>query len=74
MRVDQQYLKETFLSPQLALGDYVYLEINDNGCGMVPEVPMGTPLPRKTMTLPPTRSVSGCSRRNCAAGRVAPGT
>jgi PAS domain S-box-containing protein len=38
MRVDQQYLKETFLSPQLALGDYVYLEINDNGCGMVPEV------------------------------------
>jgi PAS domain S-box-containing protein len=38
MRVDRQYLEETFLSPELAVGDYVYLEINDNGCGMPPEV------------------------------------
>jgi PAS domain S-box-containing protein len=38
MRVDRQYLRETFLAPDLALGDYVYLEINDNGCGMLPEV------------------------------------
>jgi PAS domain S-box-containing protein len=38
MRADQQYLNETFLSPDLPPGDYVYLEINDNGCGMPPEV------------------------------------
>jgi PAS domain S-box-containing protein len=38
MRVDRQYMQETFLSPELELGDYVYLEINDNGCGMPPEV------------------------------------
>jgi PAS domain S-box-containing protein len=38
MRIDRQYMEETFLSPELALGDYVFLEINDNGCGMPPEV------------------------------------
>jgi PAS domain S-box-containing protein len=38
MRVDQQYLEQTFLSPDLAPGDYVFLEVNDNGCGMEPEV------------------------------------
>jgi len=37
-RIDQLYLDETFLSPDLAPGDYVYLEVNDNGCGMPPEV------------------------------------
>jgi PAS domain S-box-containing protein len=37
-RVDRQYLDETYLSPDLAPGDYVYLEINDNGCGMPPAV------------------------------------
>ncbi len=38
MRVDRQYLEETFLAPGLAIGDYVFIEINDNGCGMSPEV------------------------------------
>jgi PAS domain S-box-containing protein len=38
IRIDRRYMEETFLSPELALGDYVYLEINDNGCGMPPEV------------------------------------
>jgi CheY-like chemotaxis protein len=38
MRVDREYLEETFLSPDLAPGDYVFLEVNDNGCGMPPEV------------------------------------
>jgi len=38
MRADRQYLAETFLSPELAQGDYVFLEVNDNGCGMAPEV------------------------------------
>jgi two-component system, cell cycle sensor histidine kinase and response regulator CckA len=38
MRVDRQYLDETLLSPDLAPGDYAYLEVNDNGCGMPPEV------------------------------------
>ena len=38
IRIDRRYMEETLLSPELALGDYVYLEINDNGCGMPPEV------------------------------------
>ncbi len=38
MRVDRQYLEETYLSPDIAAGDYVFLEVNDNGCGMPPEV------------------------------------
>jgi len=38
MRADRQYLEETFLSPDLTAGDYVFLEVNDNGCGMAPEV------------------------------------
>jgi CheY-like chemotaxis protein len=38
MRADRQYLDATFLSPELAPGDYVFLEVNDNGCGMPPEV------------------------------------
>ena len=31
---DRQYLKETFLDDSLPDGNYVYLEISDNGCGM----------------------------------------
>ena len=38
IRVDQAYLDATFLSPDLPAGDYVFLEVNDNGCGMTPEV------------------------------------
>jgi PAS domain S-box-containing protein len=38
MRVDRQYLEQTFLSPDIVAGDYVFLEVNDNGCGMPPEV------------------------------------
>lgn len=36
-RVDRQYLTTTYLAPELPEGDYVYLEISDNGCGMSPE-------------------------------------
>jgi PAS domain S-box-containing protein len=38
MRAEKEYLAETFLAPDLPPGDYVYLEVNDNGCGMTPEV------------------------------------
>ncbi len=38
MRAERNYLEETFLSPDLPPGDYVFLEVNDNGCGMAPEV------------------------------------
>jgi two-component system, cell cycle sensor histidine kinase and response regulator CckA len=38
MRIDRPYLEGTFLSPDLPVGDYVFLEVNDNGCGMPPDV------------------------------------
>ncbi|MBU6398747.1 MAG: PAS domain S-box protein [Verrucomicrobia bacterium] len=34
MRADRVYLAETYLSPDLPAGDYVYVEISDTGCGM----------------------------------------
>ena len=34
MYADHDYLKEEYLSPDLAEGNYVFLEISDNGCGM----------------------------------------
>jgi PAS domain S-box-containing protein len=34
MRADRAYLTETYLSPDLAEGDYVYLEVSDTGAGM----------------------------------------
>ncbi|MBI5949965.1 MAG: response regulator [Chloroflexi bacterium] len=34
MRCDREYLNETFLRPDLAEGDYVYLEVSDTGAGM----------------------------------------
>ena len=36
-RVDREYLTTTYLAPELPEGDYIYLEISDNGCGMTPE-------------------------------------
>ena len=30
------YLRSTFLAPDLADGDYVFVEVSDNGCGMGP--------------------------------------
>ncbi len=38
MRVDQQYLSETFLDEDLKEGQYVYLEVSDTGCGMSPDI------------------------------------
>ena len=37
MRAQRSYLQETYLAPDLPEGDYVYLEVNDNGGGMTPE-------------------------------------
>jgi CheY-like chemotaxis protein len=31
-----EYLRNTFLAPDLAEGDYVFVEVSDNGCGMGP--------------------------------------
>ena len=37
LRADRAYLSETYLAPSLPEGDYVFLEVSDNGCGMSPE-------------------------------------
>lgn len=34
LHADKAYITETHLSPTLPEGDYVYLEVSDNGCGM----------------------------------------
>jgi signal transduction histidine kinase/CheY-like chemotaxis protein len=34
MRADREYLKGTYLSPNIPEGDYVYLEVSDSGRGM----------------------------------------
>jgi len=38
MRVDRNYLATTYLAPDLPEGDFAFLEVSDNGCGMTPEV------------------------------------
>ncbi len=37
MQADRAYLDQTYLSPAIEPGTYVYLEVRDNGCGMTPE-------------------------------------
>ncbi len=37
MRADRAYLAEAHLSPNLPEGEYVFLEVSDNGSGMSPE-------------------------------------
>ena len=37
VRADREYLSRTHFSPDLPEGDYVYLEVSDNGCGMTKE-------------------------------------
>lgn len=34
--VDRTYLAETYLSPELPEGSYVFMEVSDTGCGMTP--------------------------------------
>lgn len=34
IRVDEDYLKGTYLAPNIPAGDYVFLEVSDSGCGM----------------------------------------
>jgi PAS domain S-box-containing protein len=36
LHADAEYLRNTFLAPELAEGDYVFVEVSDNGCGMGP--------------------------------------
>jgi two-component system cell cycle sensor histidine kinase/response regulator CckA len=36
-RADRAYLSEMYLAPDLPEGDYVFVEVVDNGCGMSPE-------------------------------------
>ncbi|HWA85532.1 MAG TPA: ATP-binding protein [Opitutus sp.] len=38
MHVDRAYLASAYLAPTLDPGDYVFLEVCDDGCGMTPEV------------------------------------
>ncbi|MCX7044012.1 MAG: response regulator [Candidatus Sumerlaeota bacterium] len=38
MHADRAYLAETYLSPDLPEGEYAYLEVSDDGCGMSAEV------------------------------------
>ncbi len=37
IHADRGYLADTHLAPELPEGDYVYIEVTDNGCGMSPE-------------------------------------
>ena len=37
VRVDRDYLSGTMMTGELAEGEYVFLEVSDNGCGMSPE-------------------------------------
>lgn len=37
VRADSAYLKSTHLSPELKEGDYIFIEVSDNGCGMSKE-------------------------------------
>ena len=37
VHADQEYLAQTEISDQLVTGDYVFLEVVDNGCGIEPE-------------------------------------
>lgn len=38
MRADSEYLNETYLTEELAAGDYLFIEVSDNGTGMSPQV------------------------------------
>jgi PAS domain S-box-containing protein len=38
VRVDRDFLRQTHLAADLATGDYVCLEVSDNGCGMTAEI------------------------------------
>ena len=38
MHADREYLRSTYLAPDVAPGMYAYLEVSDNGCGMSADV------------------------------------
>ena len=37
MQCGDEYLRETYVDEQLEEGEFVYVEVSDNGCGMAPE-------------------------------------
>ncbi|MDB6025383.1 MAG: sensor histidine kinase response regulator, partial [Verrucomicrobiales bacterium] len=37
IKADKIYLTETYLSPDLTIGKYVFIEVTDTGCGIAPE-------------------------------------
>src|SRR5450755_503409 len=37
LQAEGDYLRTTFLAPELAEGKYVFVEVSDNGCGMGPD-------------------------------------
>ena len=38
VQVDRAYLAGLHLAPEISEGEYLYLEVSDNGCGMNPEI------------------------------------
>ncbi len=58
-----EYLRNTFLAPELAEGDYVFVEVSDNGCGMGAD----TQARFSIRSIRPYSRVAGSGCRRCSA-------